>query len=329
MNQHKSSRKGDELLEDNQLLQVIWQTTSDGLIISDSTGNILTVNKTFQMISGFTNDALIGANFSKLFSESGDDGTSRYKKLYESSSNQLNKEKIKRKNGHTALIQIRIKFFENDFFGRLMLSIIKDVTKKKEKEDLRIRLQTLEDWKVEIDGLKEFEPKRFSEVTYWKEKEIKAEIHAIRRNLFGEGAELDLEKYWFSHIKKGVTSKKIEINKTAFLSLSSHSIIAPEKLKSDEVVIRIKNEDDRFWIDLMKLKKSDGYYDEKTELDYDDHETIDSYVVTLGTKHTAEKANNEIEFRTSVLKPLQNIFNLLLLILLIVFFLFLKVVFGN
>lgn len=156
--------------------------------------------------------------------------------------------------------------------------------RNKEKEALRIRLQTLEEWEKEINDLKVFEPKRYSEVTYWKEKDIKAEIHTIRRNLFGEGGELNLEKYWFTHIKHGVTSKKIEINKDAFISLSSHSIIAPDKLKSDVIVVRVKNEGDRFWIDLLKLKKSRRYYDKKTELDFDDHETIDSFVVTMGEK---------------------------------------------
>lgn len=130
-------------------LNLIWNSISDGLVLSDKDGIVKKVNENYCQIYGFEEDELIGEKFSIIFDEKQrEQALAAYKEVFDDGKNQAEYQvEVKTKNGDIKFVASKIVFIELESQEKLMLSIVKDLTHEKriekEKDELALERKNI------------------------------------------------------------------------------------------------------------------------------------------------------------------------------------------
>ncbi len=217
------------------ILPNIWNSSIEGMVLSDENGIVRNVNNKYCEIYGFDREELLNKEFSIIFPEDyRETAMQQYKELFKSSNIPESFEiEIIRKDGEKRIVESRVEFIKSDGKRTAMLSIIKDITEIKEAQkqiaESRSTLQAFFDSSTDSHFLldKDYRILAFNKVSLenvrniWG-REIKkgdsiidysnpANIESFKENfqkaLIGENIEKDIEikfttgaVYWF-HVK--------------------------------------------------------------------------------------------------------------------------------
>lgn len=125
--------------EELRLSSTVLQTVDEAVVILSNNGNILQVNPSFSMISGYTIDKVIGEHFTFLFTkQQREEWEKNFSKTFNSHGTWRGECRNMRSNGDHYIAQMSIKQIVGDF-GQVLnqLIVFSDITQKKES-DLRI-----------------------------------------------------------------------------------------------------------------------------------------------------------------------------------------------
>lgn len=125
------------LAESQALFLATWEFTADGLILSDSTGQILLANPAFYDLFDLSSEQVVGQNLTKIFNQ--DTAQKIPKQLLTAHKRQKSyvffEVPIHRPDGLKRIVQIKTTFIENEQGDISLLSTFKDVTNPRWPEE--------------------------------------------------------------------------------------------------------------------------------------------------------------------------------------------------
>ena len=132
---HKSIR---QYVNDLQLAASVFDSASEGMIVTDPGNTIITVNPAFSVTTGYSLEEVVGCKPSLL--KSGKQDTEFYQQMWDvlnTTGSWQGELWNKRKNGEFYLEWLSIRaLFNDDGTTRLHLAVFSDITKKREAEEL-------------------------------------------------------------------------------------------------------------------------------------------------------------------------------------------------
>jgi PAS domain S-box-containing protein len=142
-----SSPGGLIALGQEQLFRSVWERAADAMVLSDEQGMVLLANPAYYQLYGYTADEVIGQHFSVIFPPSERaKALEQYSAIFQSAPAQaIHEGVIQRADGTQRFVESRIDFLEHNGARSAMLSIIRDITERKQVEqDLREHAETVE-----------------------------------------------------------------------------------------------------------------------------------------------------------------------------------------
>jgi PAS domain S-box-containing protein len=153
-----SSRAGDDVSASTQTLldeitgsaawlRLVWESAPDAMALSDADGIVLMVNRAYCELYGFERDEVVGQTFALIFPpELRDWAIEQYRAVFASASPTSSYETwIQRKDGTERFVQSRAEVIAEQGRPRALLSIIRDITERKQAEEaLREREERLQ-----------------------------------------------------------------------------------------------------------------------------------------------------------------------------------------
>ncbi|HHJ52693.1 MAG TPA: PAS domain S-box protein, partial [Caldithrix abyssi] len=131
---HKSLEQA--LQKSETIFQQLWQISADGMRLTDADGTILQVNNAFCEMVGLPREELIGQPFSVVYQEAiQEEMLTAYRQHFVNNQIMPHQDGERRLwNGRTVWFAFSNSFLELHDSGRLLLSIIKDITLRKKAE---------------------------------------------------------------------------------------------------------------------------------------------------------------------------------------------------
>lgn len=131
---HKSLEQA--LQKSETIFQQLWQISADGMRLTDADGTILQVNNAFCEMVGLPREELIGQPFSVVYQETiQEEMLTAYRQHFVNNQIMPHQDGERRLwNGRTVWFAFSNSFLELHDSGRLLLSIIKDITLRKKAE---------------------------------------------------------------------------------------------------------------------------------------------------------------------------------------------------
>jgi PAS domain S-box-containing protein len=128
-------------------LRLVWESAPDAMALSDADGVVLMVNRAYCELYSFARDEVVGQTFAVIFPpELREWAVEQYRAVFASASPLPSFETwIQRKDGTERFVQSRAEVIVEDGRPRAMLSIIRDITERKQAEEaLREREERLQ-----------------------------------------------------------------------------------------------------------------------------------------------------------------------------------------
>ncbi|MBL8103519.1 MAG: PAS domain S-box protein, partial [Anaerolineales bacterium] len=125
--------------ESEMLFRQVWESTSDAMVISDAQGIVLAANPAYYKLYGYSPQQLIGESFAIIFPKDAQDAAiEQYKEIFSTAQEGLEFESAaQRADGMIRNVESRISFLTSDGKRTTMLSTIRDITERKEAEELQ------------------------------------------------------------------------------------------------------------------------------------------------------------------------------------------------
>lgn len=126
----------ESLNESKKLLQTIFDVVTVGIMLIDSNGNIININKTGTLILGYFTNEMIGAHFSNFLPEYIQKlGTNIFEKILFESGEKSAETLIRTKSGENKYISVELDFLMKDDGSRYILAVFSDITSRKAFEE--------------------------------------------------------------------------------------------------------------------------------------------------------------------------------------------------
>jgi diguanylate cyclase (GGDEF)-like protein/PAS domain S-box-containing protein len=135
-----AQKQAEEALQESQTrLQAIWETATDAMVLSDAEGVVLTANPAYFELHGYTAEQVVGQPFAILFpEEQRAQVLEEYRQIFHSGATHRHETSIRRADGSTRIVESHVDFLEHDGQRVAMLSVVRDVTRRKHiEEELR------------------------------------------------------------------------------------------------------------------------------------------------------------------------------------------------
>jgi sigma-B regulation protein RsbU (phosphoserine phosphatase) len=121
----------------------VWQNSTDGMRLTDDQGVILAVNRSFCSIAGMPSQELVGRSFTVTYSESED--LAEMARVYQQrfAERQIDTQLVRQvtfRSGKTVDLELSNSFIDLDEGRSLLLSVMRDITKRKQAEEREHRM---------------------------------------------------------------------------------------------------------------------------------------------------------------------------------------------
>jgi len=132
----------DALHLSEQRFQVIWDAAADAMAVSNPDGIVLAANPAYHNLYGYAPDAVLGNSFAIIFPEDQRAAAvASYKELFQQRTNiPVYESTIRRADGSERIVEARATFIHLDNNQDALLSIIRDITARKQLEGERDQL---------------------------------------------------------------------------------------------------------------------------------------------------------------------------------------------
>jgi hypothetical protein len=153
-------------------------------------------------------------------------------------------------------------------------------TKEKTLEEARGQLAYQNGLLEKIEEIKELTPELYSEVIYWKEKDVRNNISELRFKIYGDhSANIDLESFWSGFLFPKLKSKEVILTETGVYFNKSYHQVEKNLLSEGDIAIKARYlEDDENHVCLTLVRMVYGYDGEKL-----DEEIITEYYASPQT----------------------------------------------
>jgi PAS domain S-box-containing protein len=117
-------------------LAAVWNSAPDAMVLSDSQGQVRAVNPSYCELYGFTPEELLDRSFAVIFPEEAQEfARAQYQAVFTGSDSLTSYEAtVRRADGTERLVEARISFLTEGEERVAMLSIIRDITRRKQIE---------------------------------------------------------------------------------------------------------------------------------------------------------------------------------------------------
>jgi len=142
-----SSQGTQTALGQEQLFRSIWEHAADAMVLSDAQGIVLLANPAYYQLYGYTPAEVVGQHFAVIFPPAQRAiALEQYSAVFQSAPAQsIHEGLIQRADGTVRIVESRIDFLMHNGARSAMLSIIRDITERKQVEhDLREHAETVE-----------------------------------------------------------------------------------------------------------------------------------------------------------------------------------------
>jgi two-component system, OmpR family, phosphate regulon sensor histidine kinase PhoR len=132
-------RTEEALQEEGQRFRMIWEAASDAMALSDAQGRVLAANAAFYQLYGYKPEEVLGNTFAIIFSKEQQAwAETQYKIVFEGERGNVPIESsIQRADGTQRIVETSYDFLVHDGKRIAMISIIRDITERKELESRR------------------------------------------------------------------------------------------------------------------------------------------------------------------------------------------------
>ena len=123
-------------LSNTELLEKVWNSSIDGMVLSDKNGIVIKANQQYYNIYGYSENEIVGQNFAIIFSvEQREIVNQQYQELFNCQDIPPKFEsQIQRKDGTFRIVLSRIEFIYHNNEKIALLSVITDITEQKNYE---------------------------------------------------------------------------------------------------------------------------------------------------------------------------------------------------
>src|SRR5258708_7524113 len=130
-------KKAEEMLQDReQRIRTIWESASDAISVSDKQGKVLAVNPAYYQLYGYKPEDVLQKNFAIIFpKEQRQYAIEQYRTLFKSENIiPFFESSIRKADGSHRIVESRYGFIMQGDKREAMVSIIRDITERKELE---------------------------------------------------------------------------------------------------------------------------------------------------------------------------------------------------
>lgn len=126
--------------ESDERFRRVFEAAYDAMVLSDAEGTVLEANPAYFELYGFTAEEVIGQKFFIIFPDARQRAAmAQYREVFNGDQNSMIFEsEIVRKDGTTRSVETRIGFVTRDGVRTEMLSVIRDITDRKQTEARQI-----------------------------------------------------------------------------------------------------------------------------------------------------------------------------------------------
>jgi PAS domain S-box-containing protein len=127
----------EAFLESQERFKLVWEIAADAMVLSNPEGIVLTANPAYFKLYGFDPDEVIGHSFAIIFPpDQREQAVAQYKTIFADQAAPLEFESmIQRADGSKRIVETRIGFIALNGQRTAMLSIIRDITPRKQAEE--------------------------------------------------------------------------------------------------------------------------------------------------------------------------------------------------
>ena len=147
----------EQALRDSEArFRSIWNSSADGMRLTDSEGMILAANECFCKMMGLKQDEVVGKPISVLYSENTDDILRQYRERFANRTIETHLErKLTFRNGRAVHLEVANSFVDRENQQPLLLGIFRDISERKRHEEQRLELERklLDSQKLESLGI--------------------------------------------------------------------------------------------------------------------------------------------------------------------------------
>ncbi len=124
------------LRQSEERFRAVWEVATDAMVLSGPDGIVLSANPAYFLLYGYPAEEVIGHSFALIFPESQRArAEEKYRQTFDSLTVPLTFEaKVQRADGSTRVVEARVNFIERGGRRKAMLSIIRDITERKQAE---------------------------------------------------------------------------------------------------------------------------------------------------------------------------------------------------
>jgi PAS domain S-box-containing protein len=142
----KNNRRGRPATSQIERFRLAWEMASDAMVLSDQHGVVLAANPAYLRLYGFSADQVIGHSFAIIFPAEVRAWAVEQYPLYFAAEQvpPLVESEVERADGERRIVETTVAFLTEQGRRTAMLSIIRDVTDRKETARLRHAKQALE-----------------------------------------------------------------------------------------------------------------------------------------------------------------------------------------
>jgi PAS domain S-box-containing protein len=134
-----SQTDNEDMLQDSaQTLRAVWEFAADAMALSDPNGVLTAANPSYFELYGYSAEEVVGQSFAIIFPEDQRElALQQYKETFANPDTPPAVEStIRRKDGSTCIVEVKYTFLMEDGRRKAMLSLIRDITQRKQDQAL-------------------------------------------------------------------------------------------------------------------------------------------------------------------------------------------------
>src|SRR5690348_8410413 len=141
------------------LLQAAWEASPDAMAVSDANGTVLAANAAYYRLYGYTPEEVLGHNFALIFPvEAREYAQELYIYMFRSPAISSPVESVARRaDGYELFLESRYSFITREGERVAMISSIRDITERKQREEMLRDSQQVMQFMLEVTHLESWE----------------------------------------------------------------------------------------------------------------------------------------------------------------------------
>jgi PAS domain S-box-containing protein len=126
----------EALRASEERFRMVWESAADAMALSDTNGIVLLANSSYCQLFGFAMDEVVGRHFAQVFpAEQRQQTIEGYVQVFQHDApEQIFEAPVQRKNGTRLIVEARINFLRDGDERIAMLSVVRDITERKQME---------------------------------------------------------------------------------------------------------------------------------------------------------------------------------------------------